>query len=81
MTKYAILSTKSNNFTDEFSVFFTETNINRDKISERQMCSIESAALHNPQVNIYLFSLKAKIDDAILKKYKNIKFVVTSPEE
>lgn len=65
----------------KLNIFFTETNKSRGFLTYKQLCSIESAALHNPNANVYLFSLNAKINQQLLNKYKNIKFVLTSEND
>ena len=65
----------------KLNMFYLETDSKKEFISLRQMCSLESAAYRNPDANIYLYSLKAKIDPDFLKKFKNIRLVLTTPEE
>ncbi|CAF0862842.1 unnamed protein product [Brachionus calyciflorus] len=63
-----------------YNIFFTETNTSRELLSLKQMCSIESAALNNPNANVFLYSLRANIYPELLDKYKNIRLVFTNPE-
>jgi hypothetical protein len=56
------------------NIFFIESNPNREYFDYRQLCSIESAAKHNPHIQIYVKSVKAKFENEhIMKKYANIK--------
>ena len=41
----------------------------------RQLCAVESAAFNNPKGNILVYSLNASIDQKLLQRYKNIKFI------
>ena len=69
----------------EENIFFIETSgsVNKSKlasINSRQACSIESAALTNPNANVFLiFSEKTQMKDLkifdALKQYKNIFFL------
>jgi hypothetical protein len=55
------------------NIFFIETNSNREVFSLRQLCAIESAAKHNLNSIINVYSAKAKINEKWLEKYPNIK--------
>ena len=64
------------------NIIFTETNSTRERMSFRELCAIESAAKHNPQSKILVFSIKATIHDSeIFKKHKNIKFKLINLNE
>lgn len=60
-----------NNQSLNYNVIFVNTESN---LSIVQLCSIESAAINNPQANVQLFSLTPQTDDLnfLLKSYKNI---------
>ena len=57
----------------QYNMFFIETKIVNKYLTERQLCSIESAAKNNPNAIVNLFSINAKIHPVFLKKYPNIK--------
>jgi hypothetical protein len=63
------------------SIYFLETNPYRDQFDLRQICAIESAAYTNPDSNVYVFSLNAKLQMELLYPYKNIKYVKINIEE
>lgn len=65
----------------EFNIFFVETNPNRSKFTLREICAIESAALNHPEAKVYVYSLNALLDRNLISTYKNIKFVLTTPEK
>lgn len=78
-------------FKSEENIFFVETSgsVNKSKlaaVNSRQACSIESAALTNPQLSVFLvFSEKTttkelKIFD-VLREYKNIFLLRMNLEE
>ena len=46
----------------KYNIFFFETNKERQFLNMRAQCAIESAALNNPNANVYVYSLKAKFD-------------------
>lgn len=59
----------------KFNIFMVETNHKAEYMSLRQMCSIESAALHNPEATIYVNVIKSQIGiSKLFSKYKNIKW-------
>jgi lactosylceramide 4-alpha-galactosyltransferase len=57
-------------------IFFIETDSRRDLFNLRQLCSIESAALHNPQVQVRVLSIKANFSERLgrllFKAYSNL---------
>ena len=57
----------------QYNMFFFETKIDNKYLTERQLCSIESAAKNNPNAIVNLYSINAKIHPVFLKKYPNIK--------
>lgn len=64
---------------NNFNIFFTETNPNRTELNLKQMCAIESAALNNPDANVYLYSVNATIDNHLLERYGNIEYIQSTP--
>lgn len=58
----------------DLNIIFIETNQTKKWIDLMQMCAIESAALNNPQSNVYLYSLNAELDRDLARKYDNIIF-------
>lgn len=67
-------------FNKNFNIFFIETNKTRKFLTYKQMCSIESAALHNSNSNVYIYSLNAGINQQLLRKYKNIRYILTNED-
>lgn len=63
------------------NIIFIETNQTRQSIDYKEMCSIESAALTNPNANVILFSLNANLSQNLLKHYKNIYFYKNKIED
>ena len=61
-----------NELNEKNNMFFIETNLKRDFFSQRQLCAVESAALHNPNAIVKVYSINAKINEKILDKYSNI---------
>ena len=57
----------------QYNMFFFETKVGKKYLTERQLCSIESAAKNNPNAIVNLYSIDAKIHPVFLKKYPNIK--------
>ena len=65
-----------------YNIFFVQTNDVREKFSIRELCSIESAAKHNPNARVMVKSLKAKISvNKILKTYPNIEWSIIKLNE
>lgn len=68
----------NNDYNEEqqlYNIIMIETNDKADNMNLRQLCSIESAAYHNPTATIHVNSIKAKINlPNLLKKHKNIKW-------
>jgi hypothetical protein len=65
---------KSNNEPKyDFNIIFTETHFTRKTLTNKQLCAIESAALHNPTAKINIFSIQNKDNlNLITDHYKNI---------
>lgn len=59
---------------NKYNIFFVETNLDRAYFSPRQLCAIESAALHNPNANIFILSIRAMINDTsiLFRTYSNV---------
>ena len=57
----------------KYNMFFFETKMDKKYLTERQLCSIESAAKNNPNAVINLYSSDAQIHPSFLKQYPNIK--------
>jgi len=56
-----------------YNIFFIESDSNRNHFTWKDICSIESAAFHNPNAMIYVYSLSAKFDKFDLtNRYSNI---------
>ncbi len=67
-----------------YSIFFIESNYNGTFFSDRQLCSIESAAKHNPDAAVHIKTLKTVISNDrqyLLAKYPNIKIEIVKFEE
>ena len=64
------------NKTDSNNILFVETNISRTLLTFKELCAIESAAKHNPELNVILFSVNARIQykNIFTKTYPNIKY-------
>jgi lactosylceramide 4-alpha-galactosyltransferase len=59
----------------ENNIYFIESNHERDYFDNRQLCSIESAAKHNPDALVIVKSVKATIQNKnIFEQYPNIKY-------
>lgn len=68
----------------KFNMFFVESNLKRTEIGIKQMCAIESAAMHNPLASIQVYSLQAKLNSNasfLLNAYQNIQIVPFNPEQ
>lgn len=66
----------------KYNIFFTETNNYRDYISLRQLCSIESAAKHNPDALVHILVRNARIISPIIQQtYPNIKWSIMNFKE
>jgi lactosylceramide 4-alpha-galactosyltransferase len=60
-----------------YNIHFIETNESKTIFDYRQLCSIESAAKHNPNAIVRVKSLKAKLENtSLFEKYPNIEFRV-----
>lgn len=82
----SLLLTKTNPvMTQNFNIFFIESNMNRSVLSLRQTCAIESAARHNPDANVYLYTLRAHVNSSLsvplFSKYPNLRLIDFRPEE
>lgn len=67
----------------DYDIYFIESDPNRDELSARQMCAIESAARHNPKATVKVVTFKARLDAAatsLLDEYKNIQIVDFDPD-
>ena len=56
----------------KFNIFFVETNENKTKLTSKDSCAIESAALNNPDALVFYYSKNVVIDKNLLNRYKNI---------
>ena len=66
----------SNSANHSNNIIFIETNSTKIYLTFKQICAIESAAKNNPELNILLFSVNAKIkyEKIFTKIYPNIKY-------
>ncbi len=65
-----------------YNIFFIESNSLSMYLTERQLCSIESAAKHNPNGNIIVKSINADLkNNRLLTDYPNIKFEIVKIED
>jgi hypothetical protein len=65
-----------------YNVFFIETSMSRKYFSTKQLCAIESAAMHNPLANVYVVSMRAVFKDiGLFVRYKNLIWIKLSPYE
>jgi lactosylceramide 4-alpha-galactosyltransferase len=66
-------------------VFFIESNYGRTFLDSKQLCAIESAAKHNPDLIISVMSVKGIIKEdfgqALLQQYPNVKFELINVTE
>jgi lactosylceramide 4-alpha-galactosyltransferase len=69
----------------KYDIYFIESADNKLNFDYRQLCSIESAAKHNPHASINIKSIKARIESNhylyLLKIYPNIRFEIIEPAE
>jgi lactosylceramide 4-alpha-galactosyltransferase len=75
-TSTRIVSTQSSSSSQlpkKYNIFFIETNFTRDFFDLKQQCAIESAALNNPDANIFVYYMKGLISQELLHTYSNIK--------
>ena len=56
-----------------FNIFFVETNENKTKLTSKESCAIESAALNNPNALVFYYSKNVVIDKDLVVRYKNIR--------
>jgi lactosylceramide 4-alpha-galactosyltransferase len=65
------------------NIIFIETNAQRIFLTFKQTCSLESAAKNNPDLNILIFSISAKIkhENILTKIYPNIKYYSLNLDE
>ncbi|CAF0827672.1 unnamed protein product [Brachionus calyciflorus] len=64
------------------NIFFVETNLQHEYFTSKQVCAIESAAFHNPNSKIFVYSIKADFQNKnLLKSFKNIFVIKFIPEE
>lgn len=67
---------------NSYNIFFIESNLNRSKFSTKQICAIESAAKHNPNASIKVYTLGAQLNsNYLLENYPNIQVINFIPEE
>jgi lactosylceramide 4-alpha-galactosyltransferase len=65
-----------------YNIIFIESNEHGTYLTDRQLCSIESAAKHNPTAQVLVKSLKAQIKyDELFQKYPNIKLETIKIED
>jgi lactosylceramide 4-alpha-galactosyltransferase len=65
-----------------YNIFFVETSMSRKYLSTKQLCAIESAAMHNPLANIYVVSIRAVFKDlSLFLRYKNLVWIKLNPYE
>lgn len=75
---YAQISNKELKYTREtksYNIFFIETNTHREDFDPRQMCAVESAAYNNPLARVNVYTVRAKLNETLLKSYANIKLI------
>ena len=64
----------------EYNIFFVETNHEREYLSSKQLCAIESAALNNPNAYVYIVSIRSEFNKTYLQDtYKNIILIKLMP--
>lgn len=70
---------------ERFSIFFIESNMGRDVFDLKQTCAIESAARHNPDADVFVYTLRARLDSfaesVVLVRYPNLKVIRFRPEQ
>ena len=67
---------------EPFNIFMVETNMKSKYLNLKQLCTIESNALHNPEATVNLVSLGSKIGlQSLFKIYPNIKWSLLNIEE
>ena len=65
-----------------YNIFMVETNSEADYLTLKQLCCIESNALHNPNAKLNIKSMRAKINQTILfEKYPQIEWSLMNIEE
>lgn len=73
------------NLTDyRYSIFFFESNYEREELTTKEMCAIESAAKNNPNALVQLHTYSATLGEkaeALLKIYENLKVIRFEPEK
>jgi lactosylceramide 4-alpha-galactosyltransferase len=67
------LTNKMNEPFTKYNIIFIETNKNREYFTERELCAVESAALNNPNGEIIVYSVKAKLNQLLLNLFSNVK--------
>lgn len=71
---------KIRNESENYNIFFIETNHEREFLSSKQLCAIESAALNNPNAYVYVVSIRAELNQTYLQDtYKNIILIKLVP--
>ena len=67
---------------EAFNIFMIETNMKSKYLNLKQLCTIESNALHNPEATVNLVSLRSKIGlQSLFKIYPNIKWSLMNIEK
>ena len=67
---------------EKSNIFFVETNTQHEFFTSKQQCAIESAAFHNPNLNVYVYSLNADFENKkIFDYYTNIFLYKFIPKE
>jgi hypothetical protein len=57
----------------DFNIIFIETHFTRTRLTNKQLCAIEAAALHNPTAKINIFAVQNKDNlNLLTDQYKNI---------
>ena len=65
-----------------YNIFFVETNLEHTTLTTKQMCAVESAALHNRNANVFVVSIRAVLNETLLfKTYKNFIWLRLLPNE
>jgi lactosylceramide 4-alpha-galactosyltransferase len=65
---------KNSNAYHNYNMFFLESNHQRELLSTKQLCSVESAAKNNPRATVYLLTVRAGLPQKqLLDKYPNFK--------
>ena len=62
------------NVKNSYNFFFVETNYQRVELSTKELCAIESAAKNNPNAQVHILSIRARMGNFsfLLHKYPNL---------